>query len=126
MINKRKWPKSRIVDFNILNFHKQEFKPIYSHLREYLLLFEIGKINKYTTFIPLSKFFERSDENYHKSYISGEKMFNFTQMAIKKSLCVDMKTLRVLERNKVLNCLKNTNSLYPIKTLGDGNCLVCF
>jgi len=124
LINKRKWPKSRIVNFNILNLFKQECKPIYSQMQEYLLLFKIKSINKYTTYIPLSKYFERTDENYIANYTTGKRSFNFTQMSMKKKLCIEMRTLRVFERNKVLNCLGLFNSLYPIKTLGDGNCLV--
>jgi hypothetical protein len=124
LINKRKWPKSRIVNFNILNIFKQECKPIYSQMQEYLLLFKIQNVNKCTTYLPLSKFFGRTDEYFLHNYAAGVKTFNFTQLGTRKKLCVDMKTLRALERNKIINCLSIFNSLYPIKTLGDGNCLV--
>ena len=125
LINKRKWPKNRIIDYGILNNFKNQCKPIYSNAQEILLLFKIKNINKFTTSIPFSKFFDRTDENFI-SVSASVRGFNFTQLSLKKKMCVDMKTLRVLERNKELNWYNMFNSLYPIKTLGDGNCLVKF
>ena len=124
LANKRKWPKNRLVDYATLNTHKDECKRIYRVAQEQLLLFKIRSVNKYTTSIPLSRFFDRTDENFIGGYLTSERQFNFTQLGLKKKMCVVMKTLKVLERNKELNWFGLFNSLYPIKTLGDGNCLV--
>jgi len=73
-----------------------------------LLLFNINKVNKYTSVLPFNKFIEPSIEN----------------IAVKKSLCVDMKLLDLYEENNVINNFPMINSMYPIQTLADGNCLV--
>lgn len=124
IINKRKWPKERIVDHQVLNDYKLKCRETYTSVQEYLLLLKIDRINRFTTYIPVSKLFEPSDENYNISYFRSKRTFKYSLLNSKKKLFVDTHTLRVLEKNKELNWIPMLSSLYPIRTLGDGNCLV--
>jgi hypothetical protein len=120
VVNRRKWPKNRIVDYELLGKCKKTFYTFYNEYMQLLLLFEIDNINKYTSYLELDKLFANCEETrrYTKSAL------NYTMLNTRKKLIVDIKTLRTLNRNFELNWLNLANSIYPIKTIGDGNCLV--
>jgi hypothetical protein len=61
------------------------------------------EINKYTTYIELEKI------KFDKKNLD---------------LFIHFNVLNKLEKNNVINWHSNTALFYPIKTLGDGNCLV--
>lgn len=124
IINKRKWPKERIVNYEVLNDYKLKCRETSTTVQEFLLLLKIDRMNRFTTYIPVCKLFEQSDENYNISTFRNKQTFKYSLLNSKKKLFVDTHTLKVLERNKELNWIPMLNSLYPIRTLGDGNCLV--
>lgn len=108
--NMRKWPPNRIVNYEQLGRFKRTCLRFYNQYMEKLLLFQIPDINKYASHLDLDKI------------ITSES----SSMAIaeKKRLIVDVRILKSLEAKEELNWLPGTNSLYPILTIGDGNCLV--
>lgn len=115
--NKRKWPKNRIVDLDTLDYYKRKYQSLYNIYQESILLMQERNFNNLSSFIPLSKVFE---------YVAlNNNGWDFNLLNKKKKALVDTKTLKSLTRHKELNWLQSTNSLYPIKTIGDGNCLVC-
>lgn len=132
-VNMRKWAPNRIVDYDMLKRFKRSFLTFYNEYMQMLLLFEIDKINKYTSYLELDKIFA----NCNTSSSSGNGAAVATSKSqprqsldskilnMKKRLIVDVRTLNTLSRKCELNWLKAVNSLYPIKTIGDGNCLVC-
>lgn len=68
-----------------------------------------------TSFIDLGQVFR--DINLSKSE-------DLELLHVKKSLLVDMIMLNNLNRSCVINWLSSTAYLYPIRTIGNGNCLV--
>ena len=123
--NKRKWAKNKIVDFNILNSYQVRLKQNFEIFQEHLLLHEIRSINQYTSIIPLGVFFQNSE--MHQSYFtfhSSRSKINYSIILMKKKLFIDMKTLKIFNKSKQINWSSSLISLYPVKTLGDGNCLV--
>lgn len=117
IVNMRKWPQNRIVNYELLGRIKKKFLTFYNDYMERLLLFEVDQINRFTCYLELDKIFENCSTSARTSLDSRI-------LANKKKLIVDMKTYRSLTRNHELNWMKNATSLYPIKTIGDGNCLV--
>lgn len=124
--NKRKWSKNKIVDVNILNNYQARLKDIFEIFQEHLLLHKIRDINHFTTNIPLSVLFQNSEmssSSYFGLSLNRPKL-NYSIINMKKKLFIDMKTLKILNKSKQINWSSSLISLYPIKTLGDGNCLV--
>jgi hypothetical protein len=103
------------VDFRILEDYKYDFNELYNTIRENLLLLQIEEINKYTSHIPLDQFYKNM---IYSNEIRKEKINS------KKKLLVDVNTLTKLNQKKELNWISDFNRLYPIWTIGDGNCLV--
>lgn len=81
-----------------------EFSYQYAKENNELLLFNLNEINKYTASID----FNRIKEN----------RFIF------KKLLVDFVIREVFVNNGIINSFPRLTKLFPIKTLGDGNCLV--
>jgi len=103
------------IDFDILADYKFQLNASYNEIQENLLLFEIDKINKYTSYIPLDEVFRN---------LSFLDRIKYEQIDIKKKMLVDVNALKILHNNRVLNWISYFNCLYPIMTIGDGNCLV--
>jgi hypothetical protein len=137
--NSLKFSSDRLIDLDLLNYYKEKCQTTYNIFQECLLLFKIESINKYTTYIPLGKLFEnalvnneydRLSSSFYASSSSATTQFskdryNLDLINARKKTLIDMSTLQILTRNKELNWVPIFNSLYPIKTIGDGNCLVC-
>lgn len=122
--NKRKWAKNKIVDFQILNTYQVRLKNNFEIFQEHLLLHEIRNINQYTSIIPLGVFFQNSEMNQSYFTFQHRTKINYAIILMKKKLFIDMKTLKILNKSKQINWSSSLISLYPVKTLGDGNCLV--
>jgi hypothetical protein len=122
--NKRKWAKNKIVDFNILNHYQTRLKDHFEHFQEQLLLHKIKEINQFTSLIPLSVFFQNSEMPSSYFNFQSRNKTNFQIIHMKKKLFIDMKTLKSLNKSKQINWSSSLISVYPVKTLGDGNCLV--
>jgi hypothetical protein len=103
------------IDFDILADYKFQLNALYSTIQEHLLLFKIDEINKYTSYIALNQISSNS---------SSLDEIKYEQINLKKKLLVDVNALTTLEENKQLNWVSYFNSMYPIMTIGDGNCLV--
>ena len=56
--NMRKWPRNRIVNYELLRRIKKKFLTFYNEYMEKLLLFQIDQINKFTCYLELDKIFE--------------------------------------------------------------------
>lgn len=116
-VNMRKWPRNRIVNYEFLERFKKTSFRFYNQYMEMLLLYKIGIVNKFTAHLELDKIFANCN--------SGSRGSLDPQLLVtKKRLIVDVKILNTLQRKLELNWFRFANSLYPIKTIGDGNCLV--
>jgi hypothetical protein len=136
--NSLKFSSDRSIDLDLLNQYKEKCQTTYNIFQECLLLFKIETINKYTTYIPLSKIFENALVNNEYDRLSSsfyasssfattefsKDRYNLDLINARKKMLIDMNTHQILTRNKELNWVPIFNSLYPIKTIGDGNCLV--
>ena len=139
--NSLKFSSERLIDFDLLNNYKEKCQTTYNIFQECLLLFKIDAINKYTTYIPLGKLFENAlinneyDRLSSSFYVStsnsasnsnqfSKDRYNLDLINARKKILIDTSTNQILTRNKELNWVPIFNSLYPIKTIGDGNCLV--
>ena len=108
---------TREVDLDLLKTHQQKFNEKFSQLQEEILLLndnysKISKLNSYSSFIPLNKL------------VDEKQPIDFELLLAKKKLLVDMSTCMSMNKKKELNWASNLCRLYPLKTIGDGNCLV--
>lgn len=117
-VNMRKWPPNRAVDYEQLERFKRCGLRFYNDFMERLLLFQIVAINKFSVRIDLEKVFKTI--NRGADVVASPT----SVIGIKKRLIVDTRILRSLEKQSELNWLPAANALYPIMTIGDGNCLV--
>lgn len=107
---------SRIVDFDVLTKYQIQSQTDFSEIQELLLyLDQIERLNKHTSFLPLNKLFK---------HVGTPGSYHFELLNTKKKLIVDTSVYKVLKKNRQINWSSTLNKLYPIKTIGDGNCLV--
>lgn len=128
VINRRKWTNNRRVDYELLEKHKKNFLSYYSKFMESIVTLDIQQFTKYTSFIELNRVLDNCSEtttmSSRSSYGNSSVQLNFSLLnQIKKSI-IEVDTFKILNEQKELNWLKLANTLYPVKTIGDGNCLV--
>jgi hypothetical protein len=87
------------VNFELLSRYRYKFQQTYKEFEKDL---ELKTISKYTSYIPMDYGW-----NTH----------------LNESL-IDKRTLGYLDTDAEFDWVSKRNSLYPIKTLGDANCLV--
>ena len=123
--NIRKWTDKKIVDTGVLTHYHKIIDDIFHIDQESILLSKIDNINKFTLYLPLQAIFAQNESaSSITSFISNVSSLTQLGMVHEKKKCiVDMKTLRALNKDKQINWSPTVNSLYPIITLADGNCL---
>lgn len=127
-VNRRKWPPNRIVNYELLARFKKTFLRFYNDYNRHMLLFEIDEVNKFTSYLELDRIFVHCTSgvmtNTANTAAGRGTTCEMAMLAAKRKLIVDTRTLNTLQRKLELNWFRVANSLYPIKTIGDGNCLV--
>lgn len=116
-VNMRKWPPNRAVDYEQLGRFKRVGLRFYNDFMERLLLFQIVAINKFSVRIDLERVFKTI--NRGADVVASPA----SVIGVKKRLIVDTRILKSLEKQSELNWFPAANALYPIMTIGDGNCL---
>jgi hypothetical protein len=114
---KKKYGNNRTIDANTFEKWKRKYHDLHYRIQEYLLSNEIDKMNFFTSFVDLTKI--SNSIEYSNSTTTAYK-----QLLNKKKLILDTDILKSLFENKEINRIESTIALYPIQTVGDGNCLV--
>jgi hypothetical protein len=91
----------------IASYYQDKYDILVNNVAEKLLMSNIAEINGFTTCIQLDKLNDLS-----KYKVSVKKLF------------IHLNIYKPLTSADIINWNKGLASLYPIKTLGDGNCLV--
>jgi hypothetical protein len=91
----------------IKSYYQDRYDILWNNIAANLLLSNINEINEYTNCIQLDKL-----RNLSKHRGSIKKLF--IHIGIDKQLT----------NSDITNWIQSLASVYPIKTLGDGNCLV--
>jgi hypothetical protein len=108
-----KWP-NKVFDYEKLNYYHSKVFETFTLLQEHLIFGRVDEINIFTCTIPLNKVFYKSNNNENVDYLLINR---------KKNLFVDNDIFNRLKNKQQLNWSSTLATLYPIKTIGDGNCL---
>jgi hypothetical protein len=106
--------QSYFVDEHTFTAFKETYDRMHHQIQEILITMHIDRLNHFTSYIELPRLFDQLDLEVDLGLLN-----------VKKRAIVDMHALRSLSRERVINWLKCVTSLYPMQTIGDGNCLVC-
>jgi hypothetical protein len=98
---------TRNATSQIISYYQDKYDLLLNTVAEKLLLSDIDQINLYTTCIQLDKL---NDLGKHRN--------------LTKQLFIHLGIYRQLISANIINWNQCLSSLYPIKTSGDGNCLV--
>jgi hypothetical protein len=70
--------------------------------------------------------FTNGEREFHKYSTSIDYQKIKSKRKIFAKLLVDENISKILKSNKIINYIDELTKLYPLKTIGDGNCLVSF
>lgn len=102
-----------VLDEKAFEKNKQVYDEAYRILQEDLITMNIEKINNYTSFIDLSRIFYQVSMPEDVGILKNKRRY-----------IVDEYIMKTFQQQRIINWIKCTNWLYPISTIGDGNCLV--
>ena len=112
--SKQQQHKHALAIRKLFNAQKTLCDTTYATFQELVLLHQIGDIHRFSSFVSLAKM-----------YASPLATSNIGLYAKQRHI-IDLTTLRTLVKSRELNWVDTFSPLYPIKTIGDGNCLVIF
>jgi hypothetical protein len=105
--------QSCYFDEKTLRSAQDLYDRVYHFIHEAVVRMQSEKVNTFTAFIELPRVFNNLALDTDLSLLH-----------LKKKMIVDARILKSLNAELVINWLKNATALYPIQTIGDGNCLV--
>ena len=121
---KRCWPSNKVVDLNLLLNLKVNTNEQFEKYRKHLALFKIDNMNFFTSYLPISEIYKNLQTVNGNPNVDHHNKINYSLLQLKRNLIIDLNTLYALVERKIINWSSTLVSLYPIQTIGDGNCLV--